>query len=307
MAEYAKAFALGWPAVNPLLPVIYRYWLQVYNLRGSFEAAPVDANALPRFLADIKQRGFCGGTISQPHKEAAFALTAKPSDEAKRLKAVNHVWLEGDVLCGGNSDASAFLANLDSAFPGWSADYAVVLGAGYAARVALCALAGRGCRSVFLAARTAAQAEETAAFFKRGGKMTIKTGGLEDVNAHLPEAALAVNTGMLGPQPAAALYAHPMQEDSAAAAEAAGEAMAALLPFGFMDFHRLPAGAIAADIVYSPQRTVFLLAASAAGIRAVNGLGMLLYQAAPGFVRWFGEKPQIDKSLRDYVAAQIPA
>lgn len=281
MAEFPKAFAAGWPNVNPLLPEIYRYWLQVYNLKGSYDAVPVDANSLPHFLADMKQRGFVGGTISQPHKEAAFALVAKPSACAKRLQAVNHVWLEGDVLCGDNSDAQGFAANLDAVLPGWAGDKAVILGADYAARAVLDALASRGFSKVFVAAAVKSELLKWTGSFGRTRKMAVKAVGLNEVNACLPKAHLVVHTGALGVSPPA--------------------------EFDFMDFRLLPKSAAAADIVYYPQQTVFLQAAAAAGLKTANGLGMLLCQAVPGFVRWFGQKPQADAGLRRFIAAKIPA
>ena len=61
-----------------------------------------------------------------------------------------------------------------------------------------------------------------------------------------------------------------------------------------------------ADIVYVPLETPLLSAAAAHGLRAVEGLGMLLYQAVPGFRAWFGVEPRVDEALRRFVAADLP-
>jgi len=73
-----------------------------------------------------------------------------------------------------------------------------------------------------------------------------------------------------------------------------------------LDLSPLPAGAVVADIVYVPLETGLLASARARGLRAVDGLGMLLHQARPGFSAWFGVEPVVDQELRDFVAADIP-
>lgn len=297
MAEFAKAFITGCPIDHALSPAIHHYWLQFYNLKGSYEAILTGVESFPRFLADMGQKGFCGGAIAPPHKETALSLTARPSAAAQGIGAVNFVWLEGAALCGGNSDWQGFTANLDAACGDWAGDAALVLGMGGTVRAVIYALLKRGFRRIILANRVRDKAAKLAEFFGRAARVKIELCSLDDVNACLPQVALLVNSGALGALPAAAMPPSaggdfPQQED---------EAETALKPFGFIDFRRLPGGAAAADCVYAAAPTAFLQAAAAAGLKTADGLGMLLRQAAVGFEQWFGARPEVTEELRNYI------
>jgi len=74
-----------------------------------------------------------------------------------------------------------------------------------------------------------------------------------------------------------------------------------------IELSALPFDAIVADIVYSPLETPLLAAAVGRGNRTVDGLGMLLHQAVPGFERWFGVRPEVTPALRAHVAAHLEA
>ena len=145
------------------------------------------------------------------------------------------------------------------------------MGAGGAARAIAAALLDAGCPRVTLVNRTPARAEELARAL----------GGAIDVAAVPPldSAALLVNTTSLG---------------------MAGHGALAI------DLAPLPAQAVVADIVYVPLETPLLAAARARGLRTVDGLGMLLHQARPGFEAWFGVAPTVDAELRAFVAHDIP-
>lgn len=268
------ATVIGWPIEHSRSPAIHRTWLARHGIDGDYVIVPVPPGEVPSHLARIRSGEFAGTNVTIPHKEAAFAAVDRRLPAAEATAAVNTVWLEGGRLVGNNTDPEGFLANLDAGAPGWSAGTAVVLGAGGAARGVAFALASRGLDRVILANRTGSRAEAVAAALGPP-VMAIAWAELPRV---LGEAGLLVNAtslGMVG-QP-------PLEIDVAA----------------------LPEGAVVNDIVYVPLETPLLAAARARGLVGVAGLGMLLHQAAPGFERWFGVRPEVDDELYRKIVATL--
>jgi shikimate dehydrogenase len=278
MAEPGKkAFVTGHPIGHSRSPGIHGHWLREYGIAGSYEAIDVMPGDFSAFLASLPERGLSGGNVTIPHKEAAFAAVARRDEAAELIGAVNTLWFEDGVLVGGNTDAHGFAANLDEFAPGWARNGpAVVLGAGGAARAVIHALKQRGIGDIRVVNRTLARAEDLRDRFGAGvgahGKATPDL---------LADAGLLVNTTSLG---------------------MAGKGGLADLP---ADPALLPAHAVVTDIVYAPLETPLLAAARARGLRTVDGLGMLLHQAVPGFERWFGRRPLVTPQLRALIVADL--
>ena len=272
---HPRAFVIGHPIGHSRSPLLHGHWLRSLGLPGSYEAVDVAPDALAAFFAGLRQAGFAGGNITVPHKQAAMAHVACINAAGRAIDAINTVWLEQDAWVGGNTDAHGFLANLAERAPGWAASTrtAVLLGAGGAARAAVHALLQTGVR-VHVVNRTLAHAERIAADF---GPL-VSAHGWPELGGLLPDADLLVNTtalGMAGQPP---------------------------LQLGLTGLKRT---AIVCDIVYVPLQTALLAAAVARGHRVVDGLGMLLHQAAPGFERWFGVRPVVTVQLRALLEADI--
>ncbi len=244
---------------------------------GAYEAVGVAPDSLEAFMTGFRDAGFVGGNVTVPHKQAVFAFVDRVEPEAAAIGAVNTVWIEGGTLVAGNTDSYGFLTNLDERAPGWDdgAELAVVLGAGGAARAVVHGLLERGLR-VHVANRTTGNAQALAAQF--GHRVTV--GSWAALPLVLPNAALLVNTTVLGMTGAAPLP---------------------------MDLAPLNPDAVVCDIVYVPLATPLLQDAAARGHRVVDGLGMLLHQAAPGFTRWFGQVPTVTPELRALLIADINA
>lgn len=274
--DHPRAFVVGHPVAHSRSPLIHGHWLAEYGIRGSYERVDVAPDAFQAFLRDFPSQGFVGGNVTIPHKEAAFRLVDDVIGAARTVGAVNTLSLAGGRLQGDSTDGYGFLASLDQALgTGWGEDAreAVVLGAGGAARAIVGALLERGMR-VAVANRTLARAEDLVGL----DPSRVTALPWEDLQGGLGRADLLVNTTSLGMtgQPALAL-----------------------------DLAPLPAGAVVADIVYVPLETPLLAAARARGLRAVDGLGMLLHQAVPGFERWFGVRPEVTPALRARIVADI--
>lgn len=272
-----KACVMGHPVTHSRSPMIHNYWLRTLAIAGAYERADVTQQDFPGFLKGLRQHGYVGGNITVPHKETAYLAVDRRDGAADAIGAVNTVWHEGEMLVGGNTDAHGFITHLETSVPHWSrhARRAVVMGAGGAARAVIHALLGSGLE-LDLVNRTAGRARHLAAHF--GGAITVHE--FADLPRLLPDADLLVNTtslGMTGSPPLA------------------------------LDLAPLKGDAIVYDIVYVPLETGLLKAARTRGHRTVDGLGVLLHQAAPAFARWFGTTPQVTPELRELVAADIRA
>ncbi len=211
--------------------------------------------------------------MTVPHKEAALAACDRVDPVARRIGAVNTLVVgEDGTIEGRNTDGFGFMENLRADRPDWRADAgpAVVLGAGGAARAILVALADAGAPEVRLLNRTRDRADILAS--ELGGPIRVLP--WQERAFALDGAALVVNTTTqgMGGQPALDL-----------------------------DLDRLPPAALVTDIVYTPLHTPLLKAAMERGNPVVDGLGMLLHQARPGFEAWFGRVPEVTPELRRFV------
>jgi shikimate dehydrogenase len=270
-----RACVIGWPLAHSRSPVIHRFWLNEFGIDGDYVAVPVEPPKIGRFLAEFSQSGFVGGNVTIPHKQAAFAAVAEADPVARATGAVNTLWLDGGRLMGANTDAEGFIASLDEQAPGWNraGGNALILGAGGAARAIAWGLLNRGMR-VTVANRTASRAEELAAHLGAG----IVAAKWSDIPKLLASARILVNATSLG------LPGQPALD---------------------IDLAPLPSAAVVVDIVYVPLKTPLLAAAEARGLATVDGLGMLLHQAVPGFERWFGRRPKVTPALRAAVIADL--
>ena len=266
---------MGWPVSHSRSPAIHGHWLARYGINGAyipFSVRPEDGYDAIRMLPRL---GFSGANITLPHKETALRAVDEADAVARRIGAVNTVVAREDgSLHGGNTDAFGFLEHLRASAPAWRPGAAVILGAGGSARAVAAALVDAGASEVRLANRTAARAEKVAE--EIGGP--VAPVAWEERSAALDGAGLLVNTTSLG------MAGSPPLEISLAA---------------------LPDGAVVNDIVYAPLETPLLAAARRQGLVAVDGLGMLLHQARPGFAAWFGVEPEVDEALRESVLAGL--
>jgi shikimate dehydrogenase len=271
------ACVIGWPVEHSRSPAIHRFWLKRYGIDGAYEKEAVASEELAAFLGSLKARGYAGANVTLPHKEEALRLAAFADEAARAIGAANTLWLDGEgTLHASNSDAYGFTTNLSAEAPQWNKGRrpVLVLGAGGAARAILHGLIARGASRILLANRTRDRAETLADAFGP----TVDVIDWKDRNRALAGCGLLVNATSLG-----------------------------MTGKGRLDINleALPSDAVVADIVYSPLETELHAAARARGNRVVDGLGMLLHQAVPGFERWFGVRPEVTAELKAHVAATL--
>ncbi len=271
----AKAFVTGFPIRHSRSPLIHGHWLNQYGLSGSYQAIEVAPEGFADFVQSLQRNGYAGGNVTIPHKENAFALCDQHDPAAEEIGAVNTLWFDHGKLCGGNTDAYGFVANLDALRPGWDRNKsAMVLGAGGASRAVVYALKQRGFDDIRIVNRTLGRAKQLEDRFGAG----ITAHEWRAIPELLKGAALIVNTTSLG-----------MEGNSDAA----------------VDLSRAEPDALVTDIVYVPLETPLLRAAGELGLKTADGLGMLLHQAVPGFERWFGVRPEVTPALRDLILADM--
>lgn len=267
------AGVIGSPIAHSRSPALHGYWLKRYGIRGHYVPLDIAHGDLKAALAMLPKMGFVGVNITIPHKETALSLAQVVTDRAALIGAANTLLFRKDGnIQADNTDGSGFTANLRQGAPHWHANAgpAAVFGAGGAARAVVAALVEAGAPEIRIANRTRPRAEALRADF--GAKVIVydwvKAGNM------LEGAMTVVNTTSLGMT-------------------------------GKPDFRvpldALEPGATVTDVVYSPLKTSFLIEAEAAGCTVVDGLGMLLHQAVPGFERWFGQRPEVDDATRHAV------
>ncbi|MCM2294402.1 shikimate dehydrogenase [Allorhizobium sp. BGMRC 0089] len=266
-----RAFVVGYPIKHSRSPLIHGHWLSRYGLQGSYESIAIQPDDFPDFLKGLKLSGYRGGNVTIPHKEAACQLADCPDELSQELGAANTLWLDEGRLCATNTDGEGFVANLDQQRPGWEhTETAVILGAGGASRAVVQAIRNRGVKTIHIVNRSLERARELADRFGA----SIHPHALAGLNEVLQGAGLFVNTTSLG-----------MTGD----------------PLPDIDWRSLRPDALVTDIVYTPLETPLLRQARAHGFATVDGLGMLLHQAVPGFEIWFGVRPKVDEALRQVI------
>jgi shikimate dehydrogenase len=278
-----SAFVVGYPITHSRSPLIHGYWLKQHGLSGAYEKIAVEPANFPEFLSSLRKTdsGYRGGNVTIPHKESAYQLADYPDALAQELGAANTLWLENGALHATNTDGYGFVANLDQQHPGWDrATCAVVLGAGGASRAIIQAIRNRGIGKIHVVNRTAQKAQELAVRFGP----SVEGHGLDALNDVLDGAGLFINTTSLG-----------MTKSADAKSE----------DFPHIAWEKLKADAVVTDIVYVPLETELLRRAREAGFATVDGLGMLLHQAVPGFEKWFGVRPEVTDELRQLIIADL--
>jgi shikimate dehydrogenase len=275
MPVHKAACVIGWPVGHSRSPLIHNYWIKQHGLDAEYRREAVPTEQFKDFITHLAARGYVGANVTAPHKEAALAVS-EPDERALAVGAANTLWLDGSRLRSTNTDVEGFIGNLDATAPGWdrSLQSALVVGAGGAARAVVFGLLERGIGRILLVNRTA---ERAAALRTQLGDR-VMLARWSDLDGLMAEAGLLVNTTSLG--------------------------MAGQPPLT-IDLARLAAGAVVSDLVYAPLETALLAAARSRGLRAVDGLGMLLHQAGGGFQRWFGVRPQVTEDLRALVEADL--
>ncbi len=269
------AGVIGHPIAHSKSPQVHGHWLRTYGLAGHYIPMDVSNEDLESVLKALPKMGFVGANVTLPHKERVLVLVDQVTDRATLIGAVNTLIFRDDgTAIGDNTDGYGFIENLRQGAPNWQpeAGPAVVLGAGGAARAVVASLLDAGVPEILISNRTRVRADKLRADFGTRLKVVewVQAGNI------LENGATVVNTTSLG---------------------MAGK------PELRVPLDGLSKDAVVTDLVYNPMKTNLLVEAEQQGCTIVDGLGMLLHQAVPGFERWFGVRPDVDDATRQAALA----
>ena len=272
-AKIPLAGLIGSPVAHSMSPALHAHWLRRYNIRGFYIPMDVAQSDLREVIRSLPKMGFVGVNVTIPHKVHVLEIADLVTDRAALIGAANTLIFRKDgKIHADNTDGYGFVENLRQGAPNWNAKAgpAAVLGAGGAARAVIASLIDVGVPEIRLSNRTRTSAEALRSEFGTKIKVFdwVQAGNmLEDTNTVVN----ATSLGMVGK------------------------------PDLRVPLDAIPRSAVVTDLVYTPLQTGLLKRAGELGCTTVDGLGMLLHQAAPAFERWFGYRPEVDLDTRKTV------
>ena len=264
------AGVIGDPILHSKSPILHRFWLDQNNINGHYVPLKVSKINLEIVLKTLPKMGFSGVNVTVPHKENVLKIANEITQSASQIGSANTLTF---LPCGGfkadNTDGYGFLKNLQENVSTWDPFNAKVLiiGAGGASRAVISALLNSGVSKIVITNRTYERANELKEYFDR----KIDVIKWNEKEQFLGEINTLVNTTTLGMLGYASLD----------------------LPLSSINM-----GTIVLDLVYNPIKTTLLQNAEKQGCKIIDGLGMLLHQAIPGFKEWFGVEPKITNEIR---------
>jgi shikimate dehydrogenase len=260
MIQPAVAGVIGWPIAHSKSPIIHRFWLDALKIDGDYSRFPVAPDKLPTFLAAMPAMGLRGINVTVPHKLNAIPLLAGLSPGARAVRAVNTILVETDGrLTGHNTDVAGILV---PARVHMEAGSVTLLGSGGAALAGGAAAVAAGAKALWVLARNQAEAR-----------------------------ALHAGTGLPG---GVIPWGGPLPADTSLLFNATQLGMVGQLPLE-IDLSPLRPEAVVFDAVYAPLETRLLAAARARGLRTIDGLEMLVGQAAEAFRLFYGADAPRDR------------
>lgn len=272
-----RAGIIGWPVSHSLSPLLHGFWLKQLGIAGEYVRLPAAPGNFDAVIAQARKDGFAGVNVTVPHKEAAFALAERKTPSALQAGAANLLVFK-DGIAADNTDTYGLVQSLKAVALGGKT--AVLLGAGGAARGAVLALGQLGAAKIHILNRSAGKAQALASALQSSVSAKLVPGALQTWPQVAGEAALLLNStsaGMKGNDPLA------------------------------LDLSALPPNAVVCDIVYNPLQTQLLKDAAARGHQTIDGLGMLMHQAAPSFEAFYGVRPEVTPQLRAVLEAAMNA
>ncbi|MFV1591760.1 shikimate dehydrogenase [Phaeobacter sp. JH20_36] len=274
-ARIPLAGVIGNPVAHSRSPLVHGHWLRTHGIAGHYVPLHVEADQLETVVRSLPMMGFVGANVTIPHKEKIMDIADQVTDRATLIGAANTLIFrpDGSILAD-NTDGYGFITNLHQSAPDWdpASGPAVVFGAGGASRAVIASLLEAGVPEILLSNRTRERADQ----FRSEFGSRIEVVDWVQVGNVVEQAALLVNTTSLG------MIGKPRLR---------------------VPLDGLRPGTVVTDLVYTPLKTEMLQWAEDIGCTTVDGLGMLLHQAVPGFERWFGKRPEVDEATREAALA----
>jgi len=267
---------IGDPVEHSLSPHMHNAAFEALGIEARYELWPTAAADLGARVESLRRLGTLGANVTVPHKQVAIPLLDVISDTARRIGAVNTIVPRDGELHGDNTDAFGFGRSLAEVLAGRVVSRALVVGAGGASRAVLASLQEAGFGEIVLVNRTQGKANTLARSLDGSERTAIQVNPWNALAELAHSVSVLVNATSIGWH----------GED---------------LPFDLEVIAALPDDAVVFDLTY--RSTALLRAASKRGLKAVDGLPMLVYQGARSFELWTGRKAPVD-SMRQAVLAE---
>ena len=270
------AGVLGNPIAHSKSPILHQFWLKQNKIKGFYIPLKVSENDLEMTLRNLPKIGFSGVNVTVPHKESVMSLAKIKTERASLIGSANTLtFLPEGGFKADNTDGYGFMKNLEEQAPVWDPKKAkvLVLGAGGACRAVIGALLESGVEKLHVTNRTQKRAKDLQVFFNSQIEL-IEWSEKEELLKNVNTVINATTLGMVGSDE---------------------------LQFSLSKANK---NTTIVDLVYNPINTPLLVEAHKKGCHVVNGIGMLLNQAIPGFNEWYGVKPTITKELLNRVMSK---
>ena len=270
------AGVLGNPIAHSKSPILHQFWLKQNKIKGFYIPLKVSENDLEMTLRNLPKIGFSGVNVTVPHKESVMSFAKIKTERASLIGSANTLtFLPEGCFKADNTDGYGFMKNLEEQAPVWDPKEAkvLILGAGGACRAVIGALLESGVKKLHVTNRTQKRAKDLQEFFNSQIEL-IEWSEKEELLKNVNTVINATTLGMVG--------SDELQFSLSKANE----------------------NTTIVDLVYNPINTPLLVEAHKKGCHVVNGIGMLLHQATPGFKEWYGVKPTITKELLNRVMSK---
>lgn len=270
-----KLGVLGYPLSHTLSPNIHNYWLSVYKLNGVYEKVEVSPKDLKYFFSkNIMQ--YRGLNVTIPHKVDVFNYMDEVSDSAKVIGAINCITLSDNKLIGSNTDADGFMQGLTNAYSSINFENknALVIGAGGASRAIIHSLQMKSVRNISVTNRSQDRLQSLKQIFDNKISV-IDWGAMYEQIKNFNLIINCTSLGMLGKDDIKIDLSHQKEKS------------------------------LVIDLVYNPLETRLVVEAKRNNHDYLNGIPMLLNQAALSWVRWLAINPRITDELISNIANSI--
>lgn len=263
---------IGDPIEHSLSPVMHNAAIASLGIDYVYLPLPIKSADLEVAIAGFAAIGLQGFSVTIPHKQAIIPLLSDVSEIARGVGAVNTVWRSDKGWSGTNTDVEGFIAPLKAYNRDWSQTTALILGYGGAARAVVVGCSQLGCKAIHVVGRNLEKLSQfQQSWVDKSLSTSVTVHPWEDLPKLISQADLVINTTPVG--------MYPNVEQS---------------PVDAAVWQGLGEGAIAYDLIYTPNPTQFLKQAKQRGAIAIDGLEMLVQQGAAAFNIWLGQTPPVD-------------
>ena len=263
---------IGHPVKHSLSPVMHNAAIAHLKLDYVYVAFPIEPQNLEVAIAGFAAIGVVGFSVTIPHKQAIIPLLSEISPIAQAVGAVNTVSRQDNRWIGTNTDVEGFISPLQTYNRDWSETIAVILGNGGAARAVVAGCTQLGFAEIHVVGRNQDKLQQFSDSWKNSPlKVKLHIHPWEELSNLIPQANLLVNTTPIG--------MHPNVDES---------------PLSANEMVNLEPGAIAYDLIYTPNPTQFLRQAQQQGAIALNGLEMLVQQGVAALKIWLQPEIPVD-------------